>query len=307
MADKSSIEWTDATWNPIRGCSRISPGCTNCYAERMAARKLPGMNSPTTGEPFAVMTPSGPRWTGKVELIEAKLLEPLKWKKPRRVFVNSISDTFHKDVPDEWIDRIWAVMALCPQHAFMVLTKRADRMREWAPGSWAARHTSRTMGGHWPLRNVWLGVSVEDQQRADERIPHLLATPAAVRFLSVEPLLGPVDLTCLQHESEFEVNALTGDHGVFRPLAGRSDRKLDWVIVGGESGPGARPCSINAVRSIVRQCRDAGVACFVKQLGAQCLDRAGDERLRFVDPKGGDPDEWPLDLRVREMPEVEHA
>lgn len=268
MAHKTSIEWTDATWSPIRGCSRISPDCTNCYAERMAARGLPGMNSPTTGEPFAIMTPSGPRWTGKVELIESELDKPLRWWKPRRIFVNSISDTFHADVPDGRIDWLFAVMALCPQHTFLVLTKRADRMYEWAAGSRAARFTSRVTGGHWPLRNVWLGVSVEDQRRADERIPHLLATPAAVRFVSMEPMLGAVDLTCLQHDNLFEVNALTGDHGVYRPLRGRSDKKLDWVIVGGESGPGARPMHPDWARSIRNQCEAAGVPFFFKQWGA---------------------------------------
>lgn len=300
MANKTRIEWTDATWNPLRGCSRISPGCTNCYAERMAARGLPGMNSPTTSEPFAIMTPSGPRWTGKVELIESQLEKPLKWRKPRRIFVNSISDTFHKDVPDEWIDRIFAVMALCPQHTFMVLTKRADRMREYMTTAFMCNRIFKQMVTLtperwvwvWPgmreaFKHVWLGVSVEDKLRT-HRIDDLRRAPAAVRFLSLEPLLenlGTLDLT-----------------------------GIDWVIVGGESGPGARPCSVDAVRSIVRQCQDAGVACFVKQLGAViCGDPAefptvhwstpgGTRRFGLCDSKGGDMDEWPRDLRVREWP-----
>lgn len=310
MADKSSIEWTDATWNPIRGCSRISPGCTNCYAERMAARGLPGMNSPTTGEPFAIITPSGPRWTGKVELIESQLKKPLQWRKPRRIFVNSISDTFHKDVPDEWIDRIWAVMALCPQHTFMVLTKRADRMREYMTTAFMCNRVFKQMVTltpergvwGWPgmmeaFKHIWLGVSVEDKHRT-ARIDDLRATPANVRFLSVEPLLE--DLGTLD---------LTG---------------ISLVIVGGESGPGARPCSIEWIRSIVQQCAAFSVPCFVKQLGSRpqrllgilaalelmrFADRSPDrpEPIKLDDSKGGDMREWPADLRVREMPEVDHA
>lgn len=214
---KSSIEWTQATWNPIVGCSIVSPGCTNCYAMKMAAR-LEGMNA----EAYAAgRKPTAPHydgtthnvngnnvWTGKLARArEETLLEPLRRRKPTVYFVNSMSDLFHEAVPDEWIDQIFAVMALSPQHTFQVLTKRAKRMREYvhptpsvtAPSMqdrlWKLYHA---MGGRhvpaWPLPNVWLGVSTERQKEADERIPELLATPAAVRFISAEPLLGPIDL-----------------------------------------------------------------------------------------------------------------
>jgi protein gp37 len=301
MGSKSKIEWTEATWNPVRGCSRVSPGCVNCYAERMAARELPGMNSPTTGEPFALMTPSGPRWTGKVELIPHMLDIPLRRKKPTTYFVNSMSDLFHESLPDEAIDRVFAVMALCPQHTFQVLTKRAQRMQEYASDTnihgmgmghdvvlriaASANCAPAAIRKTWPLPNVWLGVSAEDQQRADERIPLLLQTPAAVRFISLEPLLGPVDLfaaakgfTCAGTDDSRE-----------HPLRG-----IDWVIVGGESGPGARPCDVAWIRSIV------------KQLGARWarLRNKDPDEWELIDKKGGEPGQWPEDLRVREMPEV---
>lgn len=225
MAGKTKIEWTDSNWNPIRGCSRVSEGCRNCYAENIAAR----FNKPGQwGEGLAeiVTRPDGAkeaRWTGKmVQAPEATLTAPLRWKAPRMIFVNSTSDLFHEAVPDEWIDRVFAVMALCPQHTFQVLTKRTERMRAYFTGACAhriglsalrltleARYANiRSMVGEgivlhrdpprlakWPLPNVWLGTSVEDQATADNRIPHLLATPAAIRFISAEPLLGPVDLS----------------------------------------------------------------------------------------------------------------
>lgn len=218
MGRETKIAWCDSTWSPVRGCTRVSEGCRNCYAERMAARRLPGLMSPTTGKPFAVTwkplrdNPGGPRWSGRVELIESALDIPLRCRKPRRIFVNSMSDTFHEALPDEAIDRIFAVMALCPQHTFMVLTKRAERMRKWharcvvdgklrsglgkavqdiCGGTYGGRFTMEPFyklqlaykSWPWPLPNVWLGTSVEDQKAADERIPLLLQTPAAVRFI----------------------------------------------------------------------------------------------------------------------------
>ena len=191
----TSIEWTDCTWNPVRGCSRVSEGCRNCYAERTAARFSGGDIGDDSEdrlhgafEGFAIMKSDGPHWTGKVELIESKLEEPLHWKKPRRVFVNSMSDLFHESLPDDAILEVFRVMQDCPQHIFQVLTKRPENMRrfmaEWEGESiWEG-----------PVQNVWLGVSVEDQKTADERIPLLLQTPAAVRFVSYEPALGPVCL-----------------------------------------------------------------------------------------------------------------
>lgn len=218
MADNTAIEWTEATWNPIAGCSVLSPGCAHCYAMPMAARiekMMAALGKPT---PYAGLTqPSkaGPVWNGRIAVAsDETLTQPLRWKRPRRIFVNSMSDLFHEGVADETIDRIFAVMALCPQHTFQVLTKRAARMRAYmaTPNReniingrvWSLLGTPRGRkiehGGNWravlPLPNVWLGVSTEDQARADERIPHLLATPAAVRFISAEPLLGAIDLRC---------------------------------------------------------------------------------------------------------------
>jgi len=342
MSDKSAIEWTDATWNPIRGCSRVSEGCRNCYAERVAAR-FSGPGMPYEG--LAVMRNGEPRWTGEVRLIEKHLHDPLRWKRPRRVFVNSMSDLFHEGLTDEDIDKVFAVMALAPQHTFQILTKRPVRMREYlsAPdveARWTAIiHTmrerpswfGRLTRGWWPQRHVWLGISAENQATADERIPHLLAAPAAVRFVSAEPLLGPIDLGDA-------LGRISEAHEPNRHAPG-----LDWVIVGGESGPNARVLNVGWVRDIVRQCKTARVACFVKQLGAHpqeiantvemdppeagdimgMMNRArthpapdgwtrvtiaatGESRLlrdlRLQSNKGGDWSEWPDDLRVREYP-----
>ena len=320
MSVTTGIEWTDATWNPVRGCSRVSSGCQNCYAERVAARfagpqRKDGEVTDTPG-PFAgFATHSPPRWTGLVALVEEHLLDPLRWRKPRRIFVNSMSDLFHESLPDEAIDRVFAVMALAPRHTFQILTKRAMRMWMYGTshyGGAASRATSIAgevsrlceerglpfQAVKWPLPNVWLGVSCEDQARADERIPLLLQTPAAVRFVSAEPLLGPIELPpsspCEYHRHDLDRCA-----------------RLDWVIVGGESGPGARPCDIAWVRSIVAQCNADGVAGFVKQLGAQSTGSVPvgvhgarmDGCVRWQeDRKGGDPAEWPEDLRVREFP-----
>ncbi|MCU1325625.1 MAG: hypothetical protein JWN34_995 [Bryobacterales bacterium] len=296
MGVKSSIGWTDSTWNPIRGCSMAkgseAKGCLNCYAARLNARNLPEMKSPTTGEPFARILESGPRWTGKVELIEKSLTLPLKWKKPKRIFVNSLSDLFHEGLTDERIDRVFAVMALCPQHTFQVLTKRPERMLEYL---------SSVPLNSGPLPNLWLGVSCEDQDTASARIPLLLQTPAAVSFVSYEPALGPVDFTRL---SDGRINSLNAVY-----VTGEN---LDWIIVGGESGPGARPFDIQWARSTIAQCKAAGVACFVKQLGAKPFGwkfpHLPDSDISpLKDRKGGDPLEWPEELRVQEFPEVASA
>jgi protein gp37 len=293
MAQNSKIEWTEATWNPIVGCTIVSPGCTNCYAMKMAAR-LDAMGQPR----YAGLTkPSkaGAVWTGEMKLAEEALTIPLRRKKPTVWFVNSMSDLFHESVPDAWIDRVFAVMALCPQHTFQVLTKRSARTRaymadEGAVGErlyLAARAIlSRCPGSSpaWPLKNVWLGVSAEDQRRADERVPDLLATPAAVRFVSAEPLLGPIDFTRIEARStgtlingDFahpkRINALTGWAGHYPSptvFHTRSHRvaALSWIIVGGESGPSARPMHPAWARSIRDQCAAVGVAYLFKQWGA---------------------------------------
>jgi protein gp37 len=303
----TSIEWTDATWNPIAGCSIVSPGCTHCYAMRQAARIERMIPSLEHYKGLTKPSKAGPVWTGKVALAPEKtLLEPLRRRKPTMYFVNSMSDLFHEDVPNEWIDRIFAVMALCPQHTFQVLTKRAERMRRYCTPSgplwedfritpqsnvisrvWlhmVAMNPDRDnviarepYAPRWPLPNVWLGVSAERQQEADERIPHLLATPAAVRFVSLEPLLGPIELWRIDEEE----CALRGV-GVVRsggmtastpdsPPEGYDDSYpgIDWAIVGGESGrPDARQINADWVRSLRDQCQQAQVPFFFKQWGA---------------------------------------
>lgn len=365
MSESTKIQWTDATWNPTRGCSIVSAGCSNCYAMRQAHRFA------GPGGKFEGLTRRyihGPKWTGKVRLVPEVLDQPLRWRKPRRIFVDSMSDLFHEDVTDEFIDLVFAIMAFAERHTFQLLTKRPDRMREYlnhpnreeivvdAAESWLwekperwriaeiASETQVALGRGrfscpWPLANVWLGVSCEDQAAADERIPLLLQTPAAVRFVSCEPLLEGVTLFNLRdgswHDREGAdwYNALAGHAYWSDPADGGlgGGPKLDWVIVGGESGPRARPCDVSWIRSIVGQCRDAGVACFVKQVGADARDR-NDTGFEGVDPgewpdgteteeipgsigwqgdrirvclrsrAGSDPSEWPEDLRVREWP-----
>jgi protein gp37 len=249
MGDRSKIEWTDATWNPIRGCSRVSEGCRNCYAERTAAR-FAGAGQPYEGMAF----PTGGRgvdaggkshgWTGDVRFIPELLEQPLRWKRPRKIFVNSMSDLFHEKVHGDWIDAIFKVMAQCERHTFQILTKRPERMLAFM------RH-------YGSRRNVWLGVSVEDQSTADKRIPLLLETPAAVRWVSYEPALGPVDFTDIDGKDYLKrgIGLMREPHG------------LDWVVAGGESGPGARCAHPKWIRTARDQCRAAGVSFFFKQWG----------------------------------------
>lgn len=474
----TTIEWTRGddgalgkTWNPVTGCTKVSPGCAHCYAETVAARFWAKQYPFIETRDGSFVDGLRAREFADVQCHEDRLDAPLRWRKPRRVFVNSMSDLFHKDVPDEFIDRVFAVMALTPQHVFQCLTKRAERMRlymsaadlpnriakaidavlvdrehepieKWAeipgysgyeasthgnvrsangalstgqnprcdreqvtlwnqgePRTWfihalvlmawrglpsegqEARHRNGDKGDNrlanllwgtrsenqqdkvrhgaiggpqkltreqtveirharakgatqqsvadrfgvsrslvsmiesgdvwgnpfdiWPLRNVWLGCSVENQHFADERIPLLLQTPAAVRFVSAEPLLGPVNV-----EPFLQYPPLHDDHKM--TFGGREWRGLDWVIAGGESGSGARPCDLAWIRSIVAQCKAAGLPAFVKQLGAVPIYRTlppfnGAQGLRsngekLKDRKGGDPSEWPADLRVRQFP-----
>ena len=281
----SKIEWTDATWNPLAGCSVTSPGCTNCYAMRTAGVRLRNHQkyAGTTK-----MVKGNPVWTGQIGQADDDVwTEPLRWRKPRRVFVNSMGDLFHPNVTDEQIDRAFAIMALCPQHVFQILTKQAARMCDYV-----SRRDTRFV-----LANVHLGVSVEDQQRADERIPVLLDTHAVRRFISAEPLLGPINLCAVEIAGlGIYMDAMTGHCGhPFFTAAG-----LDWVIVGGESGPGSRVCDGQFVERIVDQCCGAGVPVFVKQLGARAV--WGGKPLALKDRKGGDMAEWPASLRVRQMP-----
>lgn len=285
MAEHSHIEWTDATWNPVTGCSIVSPGCTNCYAMGLAATRLKhhpsrkGLTREVNGNHV---------WTGQVRFNEQWIRQPLTWRRPRMIFVCAHGDLFHEDVPFEWVDRVFAVMALSPQHTFQVLTKRAARARAYLTSFELDGHSHLARRGVnrftcgvlevnpriWPLTNVWLGVSVERQQEADARIPDLLATPAAVRFVSAEPLLGPIDFN-LRVGERWHKNALTGSFGgIGLPAANSTDRdhlngnRLDWIIVGGESGDGARPMHPDWARSIRDQCITSGTPYFFKQWGA---------------------------------------
>lgn len=343
MGQTTGIEWTDATWNPVRGCSRVSEGCRNCYAERQAARfatpgigvlgeegKIPSERpaaykaGPFYG--FVTKVNGHPAWTGKVELVESHLLDPLKWKDPIRIFVNSMSDLFHENLPDEAIDQVFAVMALCPQHTFQILTKRPKRMLEYL--------RTIPLGGHdgsndsrqyrvvlairnisdkfksvqrdnlilpkWPLPNVWLGVSVENHSTAHERVPILRQVPAAVRFISQEPQIDYIEW------------------GLVGGVSG-----IDLLIQGGESGPGARPFDLKWARTTRDECKAASVAYFLKQVGAKPIDtdpkrwqhrmRIGDGnqeynryiKVKLLDRKGGDISEWEEALRVREFPKFQ--
>lgn len=297
----TEISWTDETWNFLAGCSKISAGCRNCYAINMAHRlpkmadaleaqgKNPGRLAAYRG--LTQKTPHGVDWTGEVHFIESAFEQPLKWKKPRKIFINSMSDCFHPSVKDEWLVQALEVMKRTPQHIYQLLTKRPARMLEFFE-----RQDIESPS------NLWLGVTVENQNTADERIPLLLQTPAAVRFLSCEPLLKQVDLS--QH---------LGMHWV-----GLGEEScIHWVIAGGESGPNARPCQIEWIQSIVEQCQEAEVDVWVKQLGSVPVQEFGgasyapgitqepyevEPGQRLRSPKGSDPSEWPEDLRVQQFP-----
>ena len=248
MSDKTKIEWSDATWNPVTGCTKVSEGCRHCYAATFAERWRG-----TPGHYFE----NGFDLTLRPD----KLDQPLRWTKPRKIFVNSMSDLFHKDIPDEFIRKVWEVMVACPRHTFQVLTKRPERMREWV-----SVHGVEISGGK-PASNIWLGTSVENQKAADERIPLLLQTPAAIRFLSCEPLLGSVNLNQIKvpnDKREFHLSALQEQHD---DCFYNAPSTIDWVITGGESGHGARPMHPDWARNLRDQCQAVGVAYFFKQWG----------------------------------------
>ena len=315
----SNIEWTDTTWNPVIGCTPVSPGCLNCYAATMA-RRLEAMGKPdyaprdevtperqTMPDAFGVRTiPATTKtvriaevrggravFTGDVRCLPDRLADPLGWKKPRMVFVNSMSDLFHGGIYGQdhddyrWVEgrfsqagfeflcEVVSVIRLTPRHTYQILTKRPRIMADMWP------RVLRKLNISEPIPNVWLGCSVEDQKTADERIPHLLKCPAAVRFVSYEPALGPVDfrfdrevLTDIM-DTESRSDRHRGTYPFKNaPPEARTRRKhnLHWVIVGGESGHDARPFNVECGRSVVRQCADAGVLCFMKQLGARPYD-----------------------------------
>jgi protein gp37 len=296
---KSKIEWTGETWNPMSGCTKISEGCAKCYAEKMAHR-LKAMGAKGYENGFAVT------------LHPDRLNEPLKRKKPTTYFVCSMGDLFHEDVPFDYIDQIFAIMALTPQHTYQVLTKRPERMREYFEDGEERVEAFFMDGGYpsnflWPLPNVWLGVTAENQEQADKRIPILLDTPAALRFVSIEPMLGEIDLgfnqatcNCCKRSSSRWIKltqtvasdlpfsrakatvgfyrAVSNKHGAIsvdtgNGLLGIKPNEceylpaLDWVICGGETGAKARPMNPEWVLSIKDQCEKAGVPFFFKQWG----------------------------------------
>lgn len=253
MVTQTKIEWTESTWNPVRGCTRISEGCRFCYAERIASRFA---REGLAYEGIAKMTKAGPRWTNRIQLVRHLLEQPLKWKKSRSIFVNSMSDLFHEDVPFDYIQEVFGVMEQASWHQFQVLTKRAERLAELSPKLvWSP--------------NVWMGVSVESVDYTF-RIDCLRGTPAQTKFLSLEPLLG-------------ELSNLKLDG-------------IDWVIVGGESGPGARPMKEEWVTDIRNQCYDASVPLFVKQMGTDWARKQG------WGGKGDNMSQWQADLRIRNYP-----
>lgn len=266
MSDNTGIEWTDATWNPVTGCTKVSEGCRHCYALTFAERwrGIPGHYFENGFD---------------LTLRPDKLNLPFSWKKPKKIFVNSMSDLFHKDVPDDFIRKVWEVMVACPQHTFQVLTKRPERMRDWV-----LLHGVEISGGK-PAENIWLGTSVEDQKAADERIPMLIQTPAAIRFLSCEPLLDEVNLRKWLPISNREAHEEAAGMGLdpmffsFNNIDPNAIPKpsLHWIIAGGESGHGARQMLQEWATSLRDQCESAGVAYFFKQWGGVNKKAAGRE------------------------------
>ena len=307
MADKTSIEWSDATWNPITGCTKVSAGCRHCYAERdwVRLQHIPAY----AGRAFT-----------DVATHEDRLEQPLRWKRPRRIFVNSMSDVFYPDVSDAFIDKVIAIMALNRRHVFQVLTKRPERMREYLGALTLSRieSSARSMGYtvmfeeralvSLPLPNVWLGVSVEDQATADERIPLLLETPAAVRWISAEPLLGPLRLHLpTRFWGELPGNRRRCNHCCNGDRCDDSTHfsrtycpfcfgtggtaPIDWLVVGGESGSKARPMNPEWVRSLRDQCAASGVPFLFKQWG-EWIDDDNIDSANLRAPQIADPNEF---------------
>jgi len=292
MADKTGIDYCDATWNPVVGCSPASIGCKNCYAERVAHRFA------GTVPRYKGLTSERGKWTGEVRTVPEALDQPLRWRRPRTIMVPSMGDLFHEGVPFEWIAAVWGVMAGCPQHRFLVPTKRPDRAVEWfgylntnsertgrSIGALLSEYTETRLGWHfqpcdtWPLDNVVLIASVENQQTADERIPALLLCPARWHGVSYEPALGPVDFGQVR-QRRFPSGGLYGWHDALRGIlhfdCGTDfgigwqtsvTPKIDVIFCGGESGPNARPMDLEWARSARDQCAEAGTSFWYKQEG----------------------------------------
>ncbi|MDZ7893860.1 MAG: phage Gp37/Gp68 family protein [Sphingobium sp.] len=330
MADGTKIEWTDATWNVINGCSVVSPGCKHCYAMRLAGTRLRNVES---REGLTVDTKAGPVWNGTTRFNDKVLLDPIRWKRPRRIFVCAHGDLFHDSVPDAWIDHVFAIMALAPQHQFQVLTKRAWRMRQYLSDPKVVRRIcnlaalfryactpdpdrrprafqklmrqsaqltawTREGGGAakmfarqepdrdypswvpWPLPNVWLGVSAENQHWLMDRAPHLVETPAAVRFISYEPALDAIDVEPFVLPVRQWANMWANNYPYHYPK-----HRVDWIICGGENGP--RPMHPDWARSVRDQCAQGGVAFFFKQWGSYLPAGQVDANGRLWNPACG--------------------
>lgn len=353
----SDIEWTDETWNFIKGCSRdaieledgtheSNPECDHCYAMHQVHRKLHASDVGLTKlRPKGSPRP-GVDWTGKITVLPERLGIPLGWKKPRMVFVNSVSDLFHPAVPFEVIAAAFGIMAATPKNTYQILTKRPKRAAEffaWAEADGAKQDllrdglpnqlltcaweacvldierinedtrfttpTAEVFGTAWPLPNVHLGVSAGRQRSAEAKVPVLLQLPAAVRWVSAEPLLGEVDFTKLDLRNGEVLDALRGETTTATGI--RKGTRLDWLVPGGESGAKARRCDLAWIRSILKQGAAAGLPVFCKQLGANPVWYPGDDTtgyegfpqfLDISDAKGGNMDDWPADLRVRQWP-----
>lgn len=355
MAGDTNIEWARKVLNAVVGCTVLSPGCTNCYAMKMAWRvqaMAAGRGHTSSYDGLTQQTKAGAVWNGEVRLVEKALLEPYRWRRPERVFVDSMGDLFHPSVPDHWIDLHYALFALTPRHTYMPLTKRPERRLAYLTDPNRLLRMAELVVDHptgrrrlvdlidlvvftEPLPNVWEGISVEDQDRLAERAEDFARTPAALHWISAEPLLGEIDLCNIALPGRRHLDLLAG-------MITRDGVGLDFlspvrlVVVGGESGPKARDCWVPNVRSVVRQCADTGTKVFVKQLGARVIDRNdagfdGSEdhhwpemdpddveddlsgyrdgyqgapvRVHLASRKGSDMAEWPKDLRVRQLPE----
>jgi len=307
MVLNSKIEWTDTTWNPMTGCSPVSAGCKNCWAKRMATRQR-GRNGYDSCDPF------------RVTLRQDKLDQPYRWKKPRKIAVCLMGDLFHEDVPFYFIHEVFRVMGNCPRHIFQVLTKRPARALEYFgiarevakevewPSAMQVQRSPCSCSAFALMPHIWFGVSVEDQKTAEERIPLLLQVPASVRYVSAEPLLGSLDLHGLglwyRHRKDL----------IYFEQDGKEMPMLDWVIIGGESGPGARVMDLEWPRMIIDQCQRACIPVYMKQIGSNPTRMTEHEReecgIWMLDKKwpraskGNNPAEWPADLCVRLFPDV---
>lgn len=265
MGNRSRIEWTDAIWNPVTGCTTVSLGCAHCYAERLFPRLYGHHNVPDTASSTRA---TRPRTFTDVAFHPERLEQPLRWHKPRRIVVCSTSDLFHRAVPDDCLFTMFGTMAATPQHTYLILTKRVERMQTFLVEAGQLdniAHEAERLTGYtrcfldmeWPLPNIWLGVSVEDQWHANLRIPRLLHTPAAVRWISYEPAIGPVDFRAVPLPDGDTLGVGLFSHG--------DGNGIDWIVCGGESGPHARPMQIAWIENVVHQCQAAHVPIFVKQ------------------------------------------